>query len=239
MQIYYMHKDKVSVANSTLALLINLTSMQIVTITIALVSLIFNYKFMNKVLIILFAIGVSLNICALAILIISIFSKRLSRWLIGVAIRILKIFRIKNIKEKKYKLVVELKSYQKSAKYIKAHKKLMAKILITTLVQFLVYYSVAFWTYRALGFTTGNIVEITTMQSVLFASVSCIPLPGSVGASEGAFIEVFRNLYPANMIKSATLLHRAINFYMVVLLSAIVVVINDIRTRRKEAQKAE
>ena len=28
MQIYYMHKDKISVANSTLALLINLTSMQ-------------------------------------------------------------------------------------------------------------------------------------------------------------------------------------------------------------------
>ena len=32
MQIYYMHKDKIKVANSTLALLINLTSMQITTI---------------------------------------------------------------------------------------------------------------------------------------------------------------------------------------------------------------
>ena len=232
MQIYYMHKDKISVANSTLALLINLTSMQIVTISIAIVSLLFNYKFMNRVLIILFVIGVSLNLIALSILLISIFSKRLSRWLIMLSIRLLRIFRIKNIKEKKYKLVVELKSYHASAKYIRSHKKLMVKILLTTYVQFLIYYSIAYWTYRSLGFSGMNIWEITTMQSVLFATVSSIPSPGSVGVSEGAFIEIFRNIYPTIMIKSATLLHRTINFYLFVLISGIVVVINDIRCRK-------
>lgn len=234
MQIYYMHKDKISVANSTLALLINLTSMQIVTITIALFSLIFNYKFMNQVLITLFILGITLNMTALSILLISIFSKRLSRWLIMLAIKLLKIFRIKNIKEKKYKLVVELKSYQKSAKYIKSHKKMMLKILITTAVQFLIYYSIAYWTYRSLGFKGAHIMEITTMQSILFATVSSIPSPGSVGVSEGAFIEIFRNIYPTHMIKSATLLNRAINFYLFVLISGIIVVINDIRCRRNE-----
>ena len=233
MQIYYMHKDKVSVANSTLALLINLTSMQIVTITIAIISLLFNYKFMNKVLIILFAVGVLLNFSALAILVIGIFSRRLSRWFIKFAIRVLNFFRIKNKKEKKYKLVVGLRSYQSSAKYIKAHKMLMVKILITTAIQFLVYYSIAYWTYRSLGFSEGNIFEITTMQSVLFATVSGIPSPGAVGVSEGAFIEIFRNIYPNNMIKSATLLHRAINFYLVVLISGIVVIVNDIKSRKR------
>ena len=233
MQIYYMHKDKISVANSTLALLINLTSMQISTIFIAIISLIFNYKFMNRVLIILFVVGVSLNSIALMLLLIGVFSKRLSRWLIMVAIKILKIFRIKNIKEKKYKLVVELKSYQKSAKYIRSHRKLILKIIGTTVIQFLIYYSVAYWTYRSLGFSGQNIWEITSMQSVLFATVSSIPLPGSVGVSEGAFIEVFRNIYPSMMIKSATLLHRAINFYMFVLISGIVVVVNDIIIRKR------
>lgn len=77
------------------------------------------------------------------------------------------------------------------------------------------------------------------MQSILFATVSSIPSPGSVGVSEGAFIEVFRNIYPTHMIKSATLLHRAINFYLVVLISGIVVIINDIRTRRKVEKKGE
>ena len=65
MQIYYMNKDKISVANSTLALLINLTSMQIVTISIAIVSLCFNYEYMNNLLIWLFILGIFLNATAL------------------------------------------------------------------------------------------------------------------------------------------------------------------------------
>ena len=109
----------------------------------------------------------------------------------------------------------------------------MIKILATTAIQFFVYYSIAYWTYRSLGFNENNIVEITTMQSILFATVSSIPSPGSVGVSEGAFIEVFRNIYPTTMIKSVTLLHRAINFYLFVLISGIIVVVNDIRIRRK------
>ena len=65
MQIYYMHKNHISVANSTLALLINLTSMQIITIGLALFSVMINYQYMNKTLIILFTIGILLNLTAL------------------------------------------------------------------------------------------------------------------------------------------------------------------------------
>ena len=110
----------------------------------------------------------------------------------------------------------------------------MLKILASTAIQFLIYYSIAYWTYRSLGFKGHHILEITTMQSILFATVSSIPLPGSVGASEGAFIEIFRNIYPTNMIKSATLLHRAVNFYLFVFISAIVVVYNHIKSRKIE-----
>ena len=232
MQIYYMHKDKISVANSTLALLINLTSMQITTITLAIFSLIVNYKFMNSVLIVLFIVGISLNATALLLLLISILSKRLSKGLIKIAIKIMKIFRVKNRFSKEKKILKELKMYQSSAKYVKSNRKLILKIFITTIIQFSIYYSIAYWTYRSLGFNGSNIFELTTMQSVLFATVSGIPSPGAVGVSEGAFIEIFRNIYPTHMIKSATLLHRGINFYLFVLISGIVVIINDIKSRR-------
>ena len=232
MQIYYMHKDKISVANSTLALLINLTSMQITTITLAIFSLIVNYKFMNNVLIVLFIVGITLNATALGLLLIGILSRRLSKGLIKIAIKFMKIFRVKNRFSKEKKILKELKMYQASAKYVKSNRKLMLKIFITTIIQFSIYYSIAYWTYRSLGFTGSNIFELTTMQSVLFATVSGIPSPGAVGVSEGAFIEIFRNIYPTHMIKSATLLHRGINFYLFVLISGIVVIINDIKSRR-------
>ena len=232
MQIYYMHKDGLTVGNSTLALLINLTSYQIITISVAFISLIFNYKFLNNVLIIFFIIGITLNISALTILLIAVLSRRLSRWLMKAAIKIMKGLRVKNIEKKIKKIGRELRNYQLSAKYVKKNKKLMIKILITTLIQFLIYYSIAYWTYRALGFNEHHILEIITMQSVLFATVSGIPSPGSVGVSEGAFIEIFRNIYPENMLKSATLLNRGINFYVPMLVSGIVVIINEIRSKK-------
>ena len=233
MQIYYMHKDGITVGHSTLALLINLTSMQIVTISVALVSVLINYQYLNKMLIILLIIGLLLNITALMILLIAIFSRRLSKFLMKVTIRIMKFFRIKNMDKKIRKIGRELGNYQRSAKYIKKNKKLMIKIVLTTLVQFLLNYSVAYWTYRALGFNEHNIIEIITMQSVLFATVSGIPSPGSVGVSEGAFVAIFRNVYPENMIKSATLLNRGINFYIFMLISGILVAVNQIRGKKK------
>ncbi len=232
MQIYYMHKDKISVANSTLTLLINLTATQIVTIGIALISLSFTNHILSTPLIILFVIGIMLNSMALALLMIGIFSKRMSRWLINIFIRILRLFRFKKIEEKQEKIESELTKYHYSAKYLKENKWLIFRALITTAVQFIIYYSIAYWTYKALGFNSMNILEITTMQSIVYATVSGLPSPGAVGVSEGAYIELFSTIYQGNVIKSATLLNRGINFYLFVIISGIVVVINEIKRKK-------
>ena len=228
MQIYYMHKNHISVANSTLALLINLTSMQIVTIGLALFSIIINYQYMNKTLIILFIIGILLNMTALTLLLVGIFSKKLSRALMNFAIKILKLFRIRNIEDKKKKIEDTLSKYQNSADYIKNNKRLIFRTILTTLLQYIAYYSVTDCTYRALGFAEHNILEIVTMQAVLYGTVSGIPSPGAVGVTEGAFIEIFRNIYPENMIKSAVLLNRGINFYLLNIVCGIVTIINQL-----------
>lgn len=234
MQIYYMYKDKISVSNSTLALLLNLTSMQITTISYAIISLLFNYQYLNKFLIIFFIVGILLNLSALILLLVGILSKRLSRGLINIAIRILKFFKVKNIEGKKEKFEEELVKYQKSAVYIKNNKKIMLKLLITTIIQFTFYYSTTYWTYRAFGFSEHNILEIIGMQAVLFATVSGIPSPGAVGVSEGAFMEIFRNVYQKSMMSSAVLLNRGINFYLFVIISAIVTLINHIKSGDEE-----
>ena len=70
------------------------------------------------------------------------------------------------------------------------------------------------------------------MQSVLYATVSGIPSPGAVGVSEGAFTEIFRNVYPQDMMTSSVLLNRGINFYLFVIISGIVVIVNQLRWKR-------
>lgn len=231
MQVYYMHKDNISVANSTLALLINLTSMQIITISFALISLIFNYQYLNTALIIFFIVGILLNLSALVLLLIGILSKKMSKGIINITIKILAFFKVKNIEQKQKRFEEELDKYQAGAVYIKNNKLLMLKTIFTTGIQFLLYYSITYWTYRSLGLSGHNIFEIITMQSVLFATVSGIPSPGAVGVTEGAFIEIFKNVFPSAIMSSAVLLNRGVNFYLFVLISAIVVIINDLREK--------
>lgn len=239
MQVYYMYKDKISVANSTLALLISLSSMQIITIGFALVSVIFNYQYLNKGLIIFFIIGIIMNASALGLLIIGIFSRRMSKALMNFTIKVLKFFRVKNIEKKQEKFEKELEKYQYSAKYIKNNKRLIIRTLLTTAIQFTIYYSITYWVYCALGFSQYNIIKIISMQSIVYATVSAIPSPGAVGVSEGAFMEIFRAVYDTTMIHSAVLLSRGVNFYLFVLLSGIVVIINEIKGKTNEIEEKE
>ena len=232
MEIYYMSRDGLNVANSTLTLLINLTSMQIATISIGLISVIFNYQYMNTALVIFFIVGILLNSSALALLIISICSKKATNIIINFSVKVMKFFEIKNMDKKQEWMEKELTKYQTNSVYIKTHKLMILKTVITTYIQFLIYYSVPYWVYRSFGYKTSNIFEVLTMQAVLFATVSGIPSPGAVGVSEGGFIELFKKFYPKNQIASSMLLCRGINFYLFVLISCIVVIYSSLRDKK-------
>ena len=232
MQIYYMYKDKISVANSTLALLINLSSMQVVTISMALISVIFNHKYLNKTLVGFFILGIILNASALTLLLIAIFSKKLLNKLINFVIKIMKKLKIKNIEDKQMKLEAELDKYQDSSSYIKNNKLVILRILLTTYIQFIAYYSVSYWVYRSFGLSGYNFIQIVSIQAILFATVSGIPSPGAVGVTEGGFIEIYKSVFPQNMISGAMLLNRGISFYLLVIISAIVTIINILKTKK-------
>lgn len=237
MEIYYMHKEKIAVANSTLALLVHLTSFQIVTITLGILSTILHFEIVKSGLIYLVVLGILLNSTALTLLAISIFSKRLSKGLINFAVKVLRFFRIPNIEKKQESLEKELEKYQESAVYIKEHKKLMIKTLVTTFIQVIIYYSIPYWVYLAFGFTGYNFFQIVTLQAMLYATVSGIPSPGAVGVSEGAFIEIFKGVFPATMMNSAILLNRGASFYLFVIISAIITTITALKTKNYEVKE--
>lgn len=232
MEIYYMHKDGISVANSTLSLLMHLWSFQIVSITMGIISAILHFDVLKSGLIYLFILGIALNSSALALLIIGIFSKKLSTGLINLVVKILKFLKVKNVEQKQEKIEKELASYQESAIYIKQHKMLMLKTVLNTIVQLLFYYSVPYWIYRAFGFNTYNLWQVLTLQAVLYATVSGIPSPGSVGVSEGGFLGIFRNIFPETIISSAMLLSRGVNFYLLIVISSIVVIISTLKNKK-------
>ena len=239
MQIYYMYKDDINIANSTLALLINLCSFQIVTISFALISVGINAKYLTTGLIWFFVLGITLNSMALSLLLIGIFSKKLSKWLVNFAIKILKFFRFKRIEKLEDKLKTTLDKYQGSAEYIKNNKLIILKTLLTTFIQMMIYYSIPFWVYCSFGLSDKNIFQIITLQAVLYATVSGIPSPGAVGVSEGGFLGIFETVFSTELVGSAMLLNRGVSFYLYVIISSIIVIVSILRIKNGEKEITE
>ena len=179
-------------------------------------------------------IGVFLNSCALVLLIISIFSKKLSKILINFCVKILKFFKKKNIDQLQEKLEYELTKYQENSDYIKKNKKIVFKSILSTLVQMCAYYMVPFFVYKAYGLNEYGIIRIMSLQALLYTTVSGIPSPGSVGVSEGGFLGIFRNIFSAEIISSAMILNRVLNFYLLVLTSSIIVIICALKDKKDE-----
>ena len=117
------------------------------------------------------------------------------------------------MEQKQEKIQAELSKYHNSSDYIKNNKFVILKIIITTYIEFLALYSVSYWVYCSFGLSGHNFIELVTIQSVLYATVSGIPSPGAVGVTEGGFIEIYKSVFPQNMISSAMLLNRGISFY--------------------------
>ena len=237
MQIYYMHREGIKVANSTLSLVINLWSFQIITISMALVSLIFFHNYLDTGLIILFIIGIGLNSIALSLLIIGIFSKKLSNKLVYLSIKLMKKLKIKNVEEKEKSLYEALEKYNGSAKYIRENRKIILNQFITAFIQQCTYYSVSFWVCKSFGINEYNIIKIIALQSIVYATVSGIPSPGSVGVSEGAFISIFKHIFGTELINGAMLLNRGISFYLVVFICSIVVIYNTFVIRKEQKER--
>ena len=97
-----------------------------------------------------------------------------------------------------------------------------------------VYYTIPYWVYRSLGLNSLGIIDIIFTQSLLFCSVSSIPLPGSVGISESAFISIYNRIFGSTLLTSATILNRFINFYSFIIIALICVIYSFIRVKKKE-----
>lgn len=231
-QLYYMKKDKLSLSHSSLSLLIELSSFQLTTIILALVGFILNYHFIvNSMVVIkwLIFLGIFLNTFVLLILLLVIFSKRIVKKLLELTCRLLSFFKYKKVEEFKHKCDIQIEEYKSGAKLLKKNKKVLFKTVLTSVIQILLFYSIPFLVYLSFGLNNYTLLTFLGIQSVLFVSVSALPFPGAVGISEGAFILIYKLIYPSELLSSAMLLTRGINFYLFVLISGLGILIFGVK----------
>ena len=226
MQIYYMKKDNVDISHSSLVLLVELASFQFVTIVIALLAFIGNYKFiitLNPAIKVLIWVGIISNTIVFLFIVLAIFSKKFISKTIELIFKLVSRVKFINLNKLIKNIDEEINQYQEGAKFIKENKMVIVKVILTTFAQICFNYSFTFFVYKAFNLSTYSFLTVFSLQSILFISVSAIPLPGSVGSSESSFLTLFKTLFPVSTLSSAMLLSRGISFYLFVIISGIVV----------------
>ena len=225
MQLYLMTKDKVPISHSAIALLTKLLTFQFVVIIVSLFSFIFRYNLFSNMGYVKYLIflGMFLNFLVFLLYLLIIFYKSVIEFLVEIFSKLLKKFHYKKIDLLKEKINSHILEYERAAKVLKKNPKTFFLNILTTLIEMLLYYSISYFVYLSFGFDNENISTFIAIQSVLFISVSFLPFPGAVGASEATFMQLYKNIYGNKILGSAMVITRFINFYLFVLYSGIVI----------------
>lgn len=232
MQVYYMKRDGIDVGHSSLALLLELTSFQLVTVATAVISIAADYESLrnlDKTVIYLLCFGAVMNGIMLLFIGCAVFSNNFAVKAVNGIFNFLSKIGLMKKKNVRDSILREVYSYKKGVIQLKNHRKVIFTTVITSVVQILCSYSITYFVYRAFGFNELSWIKVVSYQSLLFLSVSSLPIPGAVGISEGVFLMIFGLIYPAGYLESAMVISRGINFYLLLVISAVVVIISTMK----------
>ena len=230
-EIYYMTKENIPGPKATLTSLLILFGFQISVITYGLICGILNPKVISGGLIWLYLLGTILNVLAFTLFFLCIFSPKTTKKIVSIFVRGLKKARIRHMDKREKQINESLSKYNESASFIKSNKKTFIKIILREFLQVAFYFSVPFCIYKSLGLTGYNFFEIFSMQAILYLTVCALPLPGAVGISETVFLRIFGGAFGATLIGGSMILSRGVTFYLYVVISFVVALINAIRMK--------
>lgn len=235
-QLIYMSSDGISMAISSLVLIIVTIAYKAVLLFLAFIMLIFEYDFVmshisNIIFIMIF--GIVVNVVVIGILMVVIFKQSFAKRTIGKIILFLgKHKLLKNHDKVLRNLLNSMSKYDAGAAYLKTHKRVFFNVFIITLIQRLALFAITYAVYKAFGLTEYGAIEIITLQLIISLAVDNLPLPGGMGASEGIFLLIFEEIFTSTFITAGLLLSRGLSYYLIIILGGAVLAVAQI-TRKK------
>lgn len=238
MQLYFMHKDRLPLSHSSLALLTELTSFQAAAAALAIAGLVARCSRLpglwpgtaavtgggaagGTITTAILAAGILISAAVLAVLLFIIFSPAASRIIASPVLWAVDRFNLQNAPVLKMRFFRSICEYRHASRYIIKNPCAMAKIFFTSVIQLLAYFSITFCVCRSLGITGVSWIHITLCQAALYVAVSALPLPGAVGVTEGGFAVIFASLIPSELMGVAIILSRFVSFALPLVASGI------------------
>lgn len=229
MQAYYMKRDGIDLSQSSFVLLVITSFYQIVTAVCGSLMLVLCADLVRQqlpVVKILLAAGILVNGGCAAMILCIVFEQRWAAKLInGILFLLYRLHIVKDRKEAEKKANKSIEEYKRGGGYLKKNPLLSVWVFLITLVQLSCLYLIPWCVSMAMGFRAQSLFGFYSRQSLLSLSVSAVPLPGSVGASEGVFMMLYQNIFPTGSMIPLLLLSRGISFYSFLLLSGGIVLL--------------
>ena len=215
MQIYALNKYDINLSKS-IAIVTNKTVLFQTVVTIYSAVIIFlNIEVLKNELpsmLVLMSIGMVMNIVSLIVL-----TPNTMKIIVKVIVNILYRLNIfKSLNKKIHTINKFIDEYSYSIKLFIKNKKALCLSIILTIIQLTVFFSISYCVYKAFNLNGLSLFEVLSLQVFLYMSVSPIPTPGNVGANEVAFLTIFANVFPGNIIGYSVFLYSIYVYYFLV-----------------------
>jgi hypothetical protein len=229
MEVYYLHREKISIEKATNVVLQNFIMYQTALILVGLLTISCNH-FMhlfpfNSLMRRLVVLGFLINFAVWLITFLLAFGKKSSTRVIELLIKFLnKIKIIKNIDKYLRKLEDFSNKFYDSAITLRKNKKLLFKVILVNVLSLLASYSIPYILAVGLGVDNITIWESIVATSYVMTIGSFVPIPGGTGGIEYGFMYFFKYLLKGNKLSALMLIWRFITYYIGIIIGAIVLI---------------
>ena len=127
----------------------------------------------------------------------------------------------------------QMAAYRQGADCLRANPSLVPPLLGLTFLQLTALYAVPYAVYLGFGLSGATLFQMAGTQALVSLAVGSLPLPGAVGAAEGAALHAFTLFFGVGLAAPAVMVARGISFYSFLLLSGLVTLFVHLRHRRR------
>ena len=226
MQLYYMQKEGHKVSDSTVVLMTVAVIYKFVLVVMGLGILVFFYQPLAdhlKGYLYLYYLGLFLNTALVVVLLFIMISPRCFKGIVVGGENLLKKFHIlKKSKRRTEKLIEMADQYHEAVLFFLRNKSKIVAVIIFTVIQRCSVFFLTWLIYQGLELDGSSAFTVMSIQASVYIAVDMLPLPGAQGITEMMYKTAYSQVFPGACLTASMCITRGLNFYMVLIVSALV-----------------
>ena len=236
MQLFFMKKDGIELAESTAILMSVAVAYKFVLVLTGAGLLLFWQEGLKTYLgqyLWLYWVGMLLNFILVLLLVSVMLQPRaLTKIMYGMEQLAVRLRILRPSKERVDGIVKFIDSYQETVEFFKNNPLKLIIVTVGTVIQRCSMFFLTWLVYRGFGLSAMNCQTIMALRASIYAAVDMLPFPGSQGITELLYTESFQTIFGQEILPAALCVMRAIEFYLPFCISAGVLVYS--RWKKKE-----